>query len=116
MFLAQNMGVLSPEKGLNTIKAILSILFIPPALLLAVGQSSAEMIYPMDGGNVRETTTFSWNSAESATLYWLGVGTTQESVSQAPWGDIYSELVSAETTSVEVSGIPTNDLDVYVRL
>ena len=60
------------------------------------------------------TVTFQWTAGSGVDSYWLGVGTSQASLANNPWGDISSQ--STTSTSLTVSGIPINGNPVYVRL
>ncbi len=60
--------------------------------------------------------TFNWVSNGAAVQeYYLGVGTSPQSVSTNPWGDIHAAS-SGLNTSVTVNNIPTDGSTIYVRL
>ena len=62
------------------------------------------------------TVTFNWSANGTSVEEWyLGVGTTLTSVSQAPWGDIHAQSHGLNTSST-VSGLPADGRPVYVRL
>ncbi len=58
---------------------------------------------------------FEWSAGSNVAEYWLGVGTTAESLSQPPWGDIYSKSAGTATRAT-VSGIPLDGGSVFARL
>ncbi|MCA9407954.1 MAG: hypothetical protein KC733_04650 [Candidatus Omnitrophica bacterium] len=58
--------------------------------------------------------TFEWNPGVGVTEYWLGVGTSFNSVSKSPWGNIFAKAVSG--TSQTVSNIVLNGNPIFVRL
>ncbi|MEE9123703.1 MAG: hypothetical protein V3U14_04295, partial [candidate division NC10 bacterium] len=61
------------------------------------------------------TATFQWNAGSGVDQYYLGVGTSQAAVDQAPYGDIFSQFTGTNPSQV-VSGIPLTGNPVYVRL
>ena len=63
----------------------------------------------------QSSTTFNWTTGTNVTSYWLGVGTTQASIENDPWGDIYAQTTETNTQAT-VSGIPINGSTLYVRL
>src|SRR3989338_7181591 len=76
----------------------------------------AEMEYPLPGSVLSSPiTSFAWSTGSGVTEYWLGVGTSFNSISTEPWGDIYAKSTNLDTR-VKVSGIPTNGALIYVRL
>lgn len=76
----------------------------------------AKMISPVPETElISPDTTFSWNLGNGVQDVWLGVGTSFQSVSTKPWGDIFAGSVGL-TTSVTVSDIPLNGADLFVRL
>ena len=75
----------------------------------------AQMLRPPPGSTLTTNdVTFQWRLGQAEKIY-LGVGTSFESVSNRPWGNIYSKNVGLQT-SVTVSGIPLNWKSVFVRL
>jgi hypothetical protein len=92
---------------------------ILPILLFACqsaanGQSaSAQMATPAAGAVLSgSTVSFSWAAGTSATGYWLYVGNTASGSS-----NLYnSGALSVSVTSVTVSGLPTNGVNLYVTL
>jgi len=61
------------------------------------------------------TATFQWNAGSGVDQYYLSVGTSQASVANAPWGDIFAQSTETNPSQV-VSGIPLTGNPVYVRL
>ncbi|MDR4503469.1 MAG: Ig-like domain-containing protein [Candidatus Scalindua sp.] len=84
---------------------------------VAISSSDApEMTSPPPGSSLTTSTvTFQWSPISGADKYWLGVGTSFESVSTYPFGDIYGSSTGTNTTQ-QVTGIPINGNPVYVRL
>ncbi|MCA9407326.1 MAG: fibronectin type III domain-containing protein, partial [Candidatus Omnitrophica bacterium] len=60
------------------------------------------------------TITFQWTQGQNITEYYLGVGTTFNSISNKPWGNIFAGTVS--TTSKNISNIPLNGQKIFVRI
>ncbi len=78
------------------------------------GFARAELTDPVPGTTINAATvTFKWTSGANVEEYSLGVGTTLESVSAAPWGDIFDGNTAA--TSQEVTGIPLGQ-EIHVRV
>ncbi|OGE87650.1 MAG: hypothetical protein A2760_02515 [Candidatus Doudnabacteria bacterium RIFCSPHIGHO2_01_FULL_50_67] len=75
----------------------------------------AKMTSPVANSVISPQTTFSWSAGTGVSEYWLGVGTTLDSLGKDPWGDIYAQSTGTDT-SVTVSGIPQNGAPIYVRL
>ena len=61
------------------------------------------------------TVTFQWSAGSGVAEYYLGVGTSQATVANAPWGDIFAQSTGTNTSAV-VSGIPLTGNPVFVRL
>jgi hypothetical protein len=62
------------------------------------------------------TITLRWNAGQGATSYFIGVGTTADSVNKTPWGNIVTRTLPANTLSMTVSGIPVTGQPVFIRL
>lgn len=74
-----------------------------------------QMLSPQPGSTLNSSSvTFAWTGG-NITNYWLGVGTTQQSLAQQPGGNIYYKS-QGTNTSATVTGIPLNGQPVYVRL
>ncbi len=70
-----------------------------------------EMTSPAPGSDLTEgTVNFQWNGVDGEDAYWLEVGTTEGG------NDIFNSGNIGLTTSQEVTGIPLDGNDVYVRL
>ncbi len=61
------------------------------------------------------TVTFHWSAGDGLDMYYLGVGTSQASVENSPWGNIFIGSTGLNT-SQQVTGIPLDGNTVYVRL
>jgi len=74
------------------------------------------IVTPVSGSELSSNVvTFEWNAGDGVSEYALGVGTTAQSLSNRPWGNIgYWNVGTA--TSKEVSGIPLTGESIYVRL
>ncbi|GJL53565.1 MAG: hypothetical protein NPIRA02_06970 [Nitrospirales bacterium] len=71
---------------------------------------------PMAGLLITENAvTFEWNPGQGATQYWMGIGTSLESVSTKPWGNLYAQSQGTKTTA-QVTNIPLTGDPIYVRL
>ncbi|MDR4504663.1 MAG: alkaline phosphatase [Candidatus Scalindua sp.] len=74
------------------------------------------MTSPAPGSTITTSTvTFQWSAGSGVSKYWLGVGTSFNSVKTSPFGNIYSAATGTNTTQ-QVTGIPINGNPVYVRL
>ncbi|MDR4506445.1 MAG: hypothetical protein MRK01_16865 [Candidatus Scalindua sp.] len=72
-----------------------------------------EITSPIPGTQICNTTEqFCWNEC-SGTVYWLGVGTSQASLANSPYGDIFAGSVTGGCQIV--NNIPSNGT-LYVRL
>ena len=98
------------------------LLIFLPALLLGIWTASAQAMDPSSmvtppPGTVLTTpeVSFSWTPGQEVSEIWLGIGTTQLSVEESPWGNIYAQSQGLGT-SVTVSGIPLTGQPIYVRL
>ncbi|MCA9408798.1 MAG: hypothetical protein KC733_08915, partial [Candidatus Omnitrophica bacterium] len=79
------------------------------------GKEAAEIISPLPGTILSDTTAiFQWNQGSNVTEYWLGVGTSLESISNKPWGDIFAGSVTGN--SKEINGIPLKGNSIFVRM
>ena len=75
-----------------------------------------EITIPTPGSTlISSTVTFQWSAGSGVDQYWLGVGTSQASVSNSPWGDILAGTTGLNT-SQQLTGIPLDGNTVYVRL
>lgn len=61
------------------------------------------------------TFNFTWSKGEFPSIY-LSVGTSKESIANAPYGNIYHSSGYTSATSQSVTGIPLNGDPLYVRL
>jgi hypothetical protein len=88
------------------------------ALILnsSFAQELVELVSPAPGSVINtDSVTFNWTTDSNVSEYWLGVGTTQESLRSAPWGDIFAETLGA-SSSVTVNDIPLDVGEIHVRL
>jgi hypothetical protein len=86
------------------------------SLVSAHVEESSLMKNPTSGSTLTAyTVTFKWSGGIGASQYYLGVGTSQGSISSSPYGDIYLQSTGMNT-SATVSGILLNGQPVYVRL
>jgi hypothetical protein len=76
----------------------------------------AELIAPAAGTELSGgPLALSWSEGSGALTYYLGVGTTQASVRQSPWGDVFHGDVR-KNTSHTIEQIPAGVTTIYVRL
>ncbi len=79
-------------------------------------ESSSQLTTPSLGSVLTSSTvTFEWEAVSGATEYYLGIGTSANSVASYVWGDIYHDSQGTRTTAT-INGIPINGNPVYVRL
>ena len=80
-----------------------------------------ESVVILDGSNSSDsilalpTVTFQWSAGSGVEEYYIGVGTSQASIENSPWGDIDAQSTGT-STSAEITGIPLDGNTVYVRL
>jgi hypothetical protein len=74
------------------------------------------MVNPPAGSTLTTSTgTFQWSPSSGVAEYYLGVGTSQTAVANAPWGNLFAQSTGT-TTSAIVSGMPLTGSPVFVRL
>ena len=79
-------------------------------------QSTPSLLNPTPGSSLMSSSvTFQWSAGSGVNMYYLGIGTSQASIKNSPWGDIYAQYTNTGTTAT-VSGIPLDGSTVYVRL
>lgn len=112
-------------KKANTFGVLLSVALM---LVLSVPSSTNAQTYlpstitsQPNGSSVNydTPTTFTWEALPYAQQYWLGIGTTPESIATNPWGDIYAASTGLNTSySIDFSKeFPQGAVDtVYVRV
>lgn len=77
---------------------------------------SPEMIFPLSDDIIStDTVNFVWENSPDNQVFYIGVGTSQRSVSSYPWGDLFSG-VTGISSSMEVSNLPLSGKPIYVRL
>lgn len=79
------------------------------------GSTPARLRPPTSSPLATSSVTFQWSAVSGATGYYLGVGTSQASVADEPWGDIFAGYIEANTSQV-VTGIPLTGDPVFVCL
>ena len=91
----------------------------PATVMITVGGGGSgipSMTTPVPSTPITTSSvTFQWDPGVGWGEFYLGVGTSQASVANSPWGDIFSLNVGANTSQL-VTGIPINGNPVYVRL
>ncbi|MEZ4270372.1 MAG: hypothetical protein R3C68_02700 [Myxococcota bacterium] len=78
-------------------------------------RKAPELTSPVPGSTLNDSSvTFAWSQGAGVSEYWLGVGTSIESVSADPWGDLFAASTGT-TTGTTVLGLPESGT-LYVRL
>ena len=97
---------------LNTFFIFISLSFFTTFLSVAI----ADVFEPSPGSTLSSSSiTVKWDPEPRAIAYYLGVGTTQKSISSTPWGDISVQALG-RSNSADVYNIPVNGEKVYMRL
>lgn len=85
-------------------------------LTSAQDSSTATLLSPAPGSKLTNSTiTFRWSTGVGVQRYYLGVGTSPDSVMHEPWGDLYARDEGPHNLAI-VSNIPQNGKPIYVRL
>jgi uncharacterized repeat protein (TIGR02059 family) len=80
------------------------------------GGSAPAITSPTPGSTLATASvTFEWSAGSGVDEYYLGVGTSQAAVANAPWGDLFAGYTGTNTSQL-VSNIPINGNPTYVRL
>ena len=68
-----------------------------------------------DSTLLNSTVPFQWSAGSGVDEFFLGVGTSQAAIANAPWGNIFADSVGTKTYQW-VRGIPLTGNPVFVRL
>jgi pimeloyl-ACP methyl ester carboxylesterase len=97
---------------INSLFFYISLSFFTTFLSVAI----ADVFEPPPGSTLSSSRiTVKWDPEPGAIAYYLGVGTTQQSISSPPWGNISVQALGL-STSADVYNIPVNGEKVYMRL
>ncbi len=89
----------------------------PVRLNMVEHPNAATLTVPAAGAIISTTSIrLAYSMPVGVKAFYIGVGTTEESVSKSPWGNILAKEVGPSVTAYEVAGINPNGNRVYVRL
>lgn len=80
--------------------ALLLILTAPSSTNAQTSYLPSTLTSQPNGSSVQydTPTTFTWEALPYAEQYWIGIGTTYESISTSPWGNIYAKTTGLNTS------------------